>query len=69
MIERSFENVQVGSYFAKVPVNLIVDETGWSPYLSHEDAMKLTRVRRALKAGDVAAAKREAQVFELKEVA
>ena len=69
MIEHSFENVQVGNYYAKVPVDLITDETGWSPYLSHEDAMKLTRVRRALRAGDVEAAKREAQVFELREVA
>ena len=69
MIEHSFENVQVGNYYAKVPVDLIADETGWSPYLSHEDAMKLTRVRRALKAGDVESAKREAKVFELREVA
>jgi hypothetical protein len=68
MIERATEFIQIGNYLAKVSVDLIVDETGWSPYLSHEDALKLTRVRRALQTGDVAAAKREAQVFELTEV-
>lgn len=69
MTERTEEIVQIGDYLAKVPVDLISDETGWSPYLSHEDALKVTRVRKALQAGDIAAAAREAKIFELREVA
>ena len=69
MTERAEEIVQIGDYLAKVPVDLISDETGWSPYLSHEDALKVTRVRKALQAGDIAAAAREAKIFELREVA
>ena len=67
--ESSTELIEVGNHLAKVRVNLIVDESGWSPYFSHEDALKLNRVRRALKAGDIMAASREAEVFELKPVA
>ena len=69
MIERTTKLIHIGRYAAEVEVHLIVDETGWSPYLSHEDAMKLDRVRRALKEEDIAAAAREAKVFELTEVA
>jgi hypothetical protein len=68
MIERSTKYIHVGKYAAEVDVDLIVDETGWSPYLSHEDALKLDRVRRALKNGDAAAAARDARVFELTEI-
>ena len=39
-----------------MPVEIIEDEFGWSPYLSLDDANKLDTVRRALKAGDVNAA-------------
>ena len=69
MTEQTEEIVQIGDYLAKVSVDLISDETGWSPYLSHEDALKVTRVRKALQAGDIAAAAREAKIFELREVA
>jgi hypothetical protein len=69
MIERTTKYFHVGRYAAEVDVDLIVDETGWSPYLSHEDALKLDRVRRALKSKDVVAAAREARVFELTELA
>ena len=50
-------------------VDLIPDDGAWGPYLSHEDAMKLSRVRRALRAGNIETAKRDAQVFELLPVA
>ena len=33
--------VREGKYGAEVPVVLIEDDTGWSPYLSVEDATKL----------------------------
>jgi hypothetical protein len=69
MIERTTKLIHVGKYAAEVEVDLIVDETGWSPYLSHEDALKLDRVRRALKDKDVTTAARDAKVYELTEVA
>ena len=52
-------------YAAEVPVELVEDETGWSPYLSLEDARKLDAVRRALRDGDVATAAKHGRVFEL----
>lgn len=57
--------VREGKYAAEIPVELIEEETGWSPYLSQEDARKLDAVRLALRAGDVSAAARHGRVFEL----
>ena len=65
MIERTTRLIEVGSYAARVEIDLEYDDTGWSPYVSHADALKIERVRRALKAGDIATAKTEAEVFEL----
>lgn len=67
--EASIKLVQQGDLVAKVPVTLIHDETGWSPYLSHEDMLKLDDVREALRRGDVKEAARHGEVFELKKVA
>ena len=58
-----------GRYAADVPIELIEDDTGWSPYLSVEDATKLDTVRKALREGNVAAAAKYGQVFELVPVA
>jgi len=44
--------IHEGNYVAIVEVTLIEDETGWSPYLSVEDAYKLDDVREALREGD-----------------
>lgn len=57
--------VREGKYAAEVQVELIPDDGAWGPYLSLEDALKLDRVRQALKSGDIATASREARVFEL----
>jgi hypothetical protein len=57
--------VREGKYAAEIPVELIEDETGWSPYLSPEDARKLDAVRLALRAGDLSAAAKQGRVFEL----
>lgn len=57
--------VHAGRYAAEVDVELIPDDEAWGPYLSGEDALKLERVETALKRGDLAAAAREAKVFEL----
>jgi hypothetical protein len=62
------ELIREGKYLAEVPVELIEDETGWSPYLSLEDARKLDVVRRALREGDVAAAAKHGRVFQLRPV-
>ena len=59
------KHVRVGNVLAEVTVELMPDDGAWGPYLSSEDAMKLDRVRQALKRGDVAGAAKEAQVFEL----
>jgi hypothetical protein len=65
MKRETVEFIHEGKYAAEVPVFLIEDETGWSPYLSIEDAAKLDVVRQALKAGDIASAAKLGRVFEL----
>ena len=65
MNQKAVRFVHADKYAAKVEVELIPDDGAWGPYLSRDDAMKLDRVRIALKRGDVAAAAREAHVFEL----
>ncbi len=42
-----------------------IAETGWSPYLSLDDAYRLDDVREALRRGDIAAASRSSRVFSL----
>ena len=42
-----------GRYVAEVEVELIEDETRWSPYLRVEDAYKLDKIREALRQGDL----------------
>jgi len=61
--------VHEGNYVAEVEVELIDSETGWSPYLSVEDAYKLDDVRDALRRGDIETASRLGQVFALSPVA
>jgi hypothetical protein len=65
MTRKTVEFIHVGRYAAEVPVELIDEEGGWSPYLSLDDAKKLDAVRQALKEGDVAAASKYGRVFEL----
>jgi hypothetical protein len=65
MARKSKEWIHEGKYAAEVPVELIEDDTGWSPYLSLEDATKLDAVRLALKAGNIAEASKHGRVFEL----
>ncbi len=58
-----------GSYVAEVDVELLENESGWSPFLSLDDAFILDDVRQALRRGDVRAASRLARVFILTPVA
>jgi hypothetical protein len=69
MKRKTVELVHEGKYAAEVPVELIEEEGGWSPYLSLEDAQKLETVRQALRRGDIAEASKYARVFELIPVA
>jgi len=68
-MRRRVKFVHEGKYVAEVDVELLEDETDWSPYLSVEDAYKLDDVRDALKRGDIAAATKLARVFSLQPVA
>jgi hypothetical protein len=61
--------VHEGRYVAEVDVELIEDETEWSPYLSVSDAYTLDDVREALRRGDIAGAAKLARVFALQPVA
>ena len=68
MTRKTVEFVHAGKYAAEVPVELIEEEGGWSPYLSVDDAKKLDAVRSALKNGDVRTAAKRGRVFELRPV-
>ena len=65
MTRRTIKLIHQGRYAAEIPVELIEDDTGWSPYLSVEDATKLDAVRKALREGDVAVAAKYGRVFAL----
>jgi hypothetical protein len=61
--------IHEGDYVAKVEIELIEADDGWSPYLSLDDAQKLDDVRQALRRGDLKAASRIARVYALTPVA
>ncbi len=62
---RKTKFVHEGQYVAEVDVEVMETDTGWSPYLSLEDAYKLDEVRSALRRGDIKGASRIARVFAL----
>ena len=57
--------VHEGKYVAEVLVEVEYDDTGWSPYLSVEDAYRLDDVRDALRNRDLEAASRQSTVYTL----
>ncbi len=61
--------VHEGQYVAEVEVELLEDDTGWSPYLSVEDAYKLDDVRDALRQRDLESASKYGRIYELRPVA
>lgn len=65
MTRKSIKLIHEGKYAAEVPVELIEDDTAWSPYLSPEDVRKLEKVTLALRRGDIAEAAKHGRVFEL----
>ncbi len=68
-IRKKTKYIHEGKYVAEVDVELLEDDTGWSPYLTVEDACRLDDVRNALHRGDIAAAAKLARVFRLEPVA
>jgi hypothetical protein len=65
MMKKTVKLIHEGRYAAEVSVELIEDDTGWSPYLSVEDAKKLDAVRLALRRGETAEAAKHGRVYEL----
>jgi hypothetical protein len=65
MSKKTIKLIHEGKYAAEIPIDLIEDDTDWSPYLSLEDATKLDAVRKALREGDIATAAKYGRVFEL----
>ena len=63
------EIIREGQYYAEVEIRGEDDGSEFSPVVVKEDELKADRVRLALRRGDLAAAKRESRVFELREVA
>lgn len=63
--QRHTKLVHEGEYAAAVDIGWIDSETGWSPYLSLEDAKKLDEVREALRRGDFKKAGQLARIFKL----
>lgn len=64
MATKTTKLVREGNYAAEVSVELIEDDTAWSPYLSLEDTMKLDAVRVALRSGDLESASKYGRVLE-----
>jgi hypothetical protein len=65
MTRKSIKLIHEGKYAAEIPVELIEDDTAWSPYLTPDDVRKLDAVRLALRAGNIGEAAKYGRVFEL----
>ena len=60
------QQIREGQYFAEFNITLHDDQSSpWWPYVDKADVEKTDRVRLALRRGDVAAAAKDAKVFEL----
>ena len=68
MTRKRTKLIHEGKYAAEVPIELIEDDTAWSPYLSPDDVRKLDAVR-LLRRGDIVEAAKYGRVFELTPVA
>jgi hypothetical protein len=68
MKRKRTQYIHEGDFVARVEVEQIEADDGWSPYLSLNDAYKLDEVRQALRDGDIARASKVAQVFTLSPV-
>jgi hypothetical protein len=50
---------------AEVTVERIPDDKAWGPYLSLEGTLKLERVEKALRSGDLKAASQDTKFYEM----
>ena len=67
---RTNKLIHEGDYVADVEVELIDEgDTGWSPYLSLEEAQRLDRIRTALRKKDLKTASQMARIYRLTPVA
>ena len=66
--KRRTKYVHEGEYVVVVDVEILEDETVWTPYLSSKDAYRLDDVRDALRRRDFASARRHGQVFRLERI-
>lgn len=66
---KTIKHIHEGHWAADVEITLHYDLPGWDATIDLPDVKKLDRVRRALRAGDVKTAAKEATVFELHPVA
>ncbi len=57
--------IREGDYLAEVDVELLYDVDAWSPHLSLDDALKIDRVRSALRNGEIEVAANDARLFEV----
>lgn len=67
--KRKTKFIHESGYVAEVEVEVIKDDTYWSPCLSLEDTQRLDQVREALRSGDLKAAARLGRVYTLNPVA
>ena len=58
-----------GEYAAEIDVEILIDDDGWSPYLTIEDAMRLDTVRELLRRADLQAVSKLGRVYRLVPVA
>ena len=57
--------VHEGRFVAEVDVEVLEDETEWSPYLTVEDSYRLDDVRDALRRNDLESAARYGRIYEM----
>jgi hypothetical protein len=62
---RKTKYIHEGQFVAEVEVEVIEDDTSWSPYLSVADALRLDKAREALRKGDIKTAASLGQVYRL----
>lgn len=63
--EVTTKHIHEGKYAADVHITFHYDGSDWDPTIDAADMEKLERVRLALRRGDIAAAAKEAKVYEL----
>ena len=61
--------IHEGQFVAEVEVEVIEDDSSWSPYLSVADTTRLDQAREALRRGDLKAAASIGRVYKLEPVA